>query len=152
MMSSDTYQMILKAVRKSSILFLIIVALSAYSAPMKLKRIRLDTPQVVFVCIGGSEQRYEWIYPVDFPKNVSNKANGRSYYGTAIKNRTLLFSLTQNDKDEKHPGNLILSFDIICNSEVYKVNEISWNQEDDKVIFYGDNWMVKLTRYKDVIE
>ncbi len=143
--------MILTVCKKASLL-LIMVALSAYSAPMKLKRIRLDTPQVVFVCIGGSEQKHEWMYPVDFPKNVSNKANGRSYYGTAIRSRNLLFSLTQNDKDEKHPGNLILSFDIICNSEVYKVNEISWNQEDDKVIFYGDNWMVKLTRYKDVLE
>ena len=144
--------MILSTIRKASSLFLIVVSLSAYSAPMKLKRIRLDTPQVVFVCIGDSEPICEWIYPVDFPKNVSNRVNGRSYYGTAIKNRNLLFSLTQNDKDEKHPANLILSFDIICNSEVYKVNEISWNQEDDKVIFYGDNWMVKLTRYKDVIE
>ena len=79
---------------------------------------------------------------------VTNSA----YTGFGLMDKMLYVALFRRDEDRGCPGNLLLKFEVVYGGEVVDVPQVSWNQEDDLDLIYGDGWLLKLTRHRLVAE
>ena len=76
--------------------------------------------------------------------SISNHKTGIQYKVLSSLNSSLAISLYKRQEDSTTPGNLLLKFEAIYNTECVDIPEVSWNQTDELILGHGEGWMVKL--------
>ena len=119
-----------------------------------VKRVRMEKPQVA-VIIQDAKKGVEPIIYVDLDELIISKKEPREelyHEGRGWGDEVVTFLLFERHEDPDVKGNIVLKFELLNRGERYDVPRVSWNQEDDMDLLYGDGWMAKLTRYRIVAD
>ena len=78
---------------------------------------------------------------------VCGEGRGVRYSGVECDGRNVAVALFWKQEDPEVAGNLLLRFRVVCDTEVFDLPTVSWNQRDDLPLIHGDTWMAKLTAH-----
>ena len=109
-----------------------------------------DGPSVAVLFLGTGEQTAgaEGAHYWNLEKlPVCGGNRGMRYTGVECDGRKVAVALLWKQDDPESPGSLLLRFRVVCDTEIFDLPTVSWNQRDDLPLIHGDTWMAKLTAY-----